>query len=133
TGPCRLEASPGRVVQILVELRRLARGDVDGPEVQMVVVDEKQLAARRPVELGEVAGTRKRDRARRAESRLIGDHELIVALRVGEPRELCAVGRPYRVSIVRAGRLRQVAPVALVRGDGENVAARLERRAHAGG
>src|SRR4029077_7872069 len=70
---------------------------------------------------------------RRAEARLIGDHELVVALRVGEPRELRAVGGPDRVSIVRAGRLRQVTPIALVRRNSEDVAARLEGRAHAGG
>ncbi len=131
--PRGLEAAARRVVLVLVELRRLARRDVDRPQVQMVVVDEQQLSVRRPLELGEIARAGERDRARRAEARLVGDHELVVALRVGEPRQLRAVGGPHRVSIVRARRLRQVAPITLVGRNREDVAARFECRAHAGG
>ena len=59
----------------------------------MIVLERQLLAAGRPLEIGEVGGAsgRKRDDARLRQAGLVADHELVLAARVGQPRELRAV------------------------------------------
>ena len=79
---------------------------------------------------GVVRRRRKRDGARGRDADRLTEHELVLSARVRKPGELCAVGRPDGAAVVRAGALREVSVVALLRRHRENFAPRLESRAH---
>ena len=99
--------------------------------MQVTVLEQNARAVRRPRRRGVEALRRQRDRARLGRADLIADHQLVLAAGVRQPRDLGAVGRPDRAAIVRAGTLRQIAEVALLGRDGDDLAARAESGARA--
>src|SRR5690349_22985925 len=76
------------VVRVAVDLRRLPRREVERPEAEVIVLEEKMLAVRRPDRREVVRGAGERDGTGLRETGLIADHELILTRDVGEPREL---------------------------------------------
>ena len=80
-------------------------GDLDAPQVEVVVLEQQLLAVRRPRRRREERLRGERYRPRLGDAGLLADHQLILAARVGQPRDLRAVGRPHRAAIVHAGTL----------------------------
>ncbi len=104
---------------------RLAGLDVHHPDVEVGVGVEQLLRIGRPrrrvVERRLVEG----DFARRADAVLRFDHQLVFAGFVAEVRDPLAVGRPGRRALGGRARVGDVADVALLRRDGEDLAARF--------
>ena len=73
------------------------------------------------------------DLAGRFEPVLRADHEAVFARRIRKPGDVPTVGRPGGTALGDSGGAGQVAPVAVLRGNGEDVAPTLEERADAGG
>ena len=125
-GPARLS------VRVGIDFGGLPRRDIHNPQIQMIVGEHQVLSVRRPFEAGEVTRRRKRDDAGSSESILITNHQLVLAARIGEPRDSRTVRRPSRIAIMRPGTAREIAHIPLLRGYREDVAARLKDSANAG-
>ena len=130
--PRRVESSAWIVVCVGVDLRRGSRRDVDAPQVEMVVLEQQQLAVAGPRRRREERLRGQRYRSRLGGAGLIADHQLILAARIRQPRDLGPVGRPRRAPIVHAGTRREIPRLSLLGRERVDIAARFERRTHAG-
>ena len=117
-----------------IDLGEFSRRHIDVPQVQLIVVESDVLAVGRPLRvriIGRMAG--EFDLAGISVARLRLDVQRVLARFVGEIGNRLAVRRPRGRSFHHAGRVRQIADVALIGGHRENFAVRLKYRANAGG
>ena len=121
-------------VDLLVHQHGLTRRHIHDPQAQVLVGICDALGVGRPGGAIEIAwlGTEVDDRGR-LEAGLIVQVELVLAGGVGEVGDGLAVRAPGGVALGYAGGLGQVAGVALLGRDGEDLAVRLEDGARAGG
>ncbi len=131
--PPRVDAAAGRGVLIGVDARGLAGCDVERPDVEVDVGEQHVRAVGRPLQVVVERRPRQVDGAGCVETFLVSDEQLILAGGVREPGDPRAVGRPGGRVIAGAGAFGEVAPVAVLGGHGEDLAARFDDGADAGG
>jgi hypothetical protein len=119
--------------RIGVDHVRLAARDFHEPQPEMRVVEGDVLPIWRPRRRVRTTRLWQRDLARCAEAVLRRDVQLVLAGAVAEVRHRPTVGRPHRPDLRRAARVRDVADVPLLGGDGEDLTARFDRGAPPGG
>ncbi len=130
-------AEPPRLFRSVAALSRdLLRGaarEVHDPQCQGVVGEDDLLSVGREDEVVVETRARDLDLPRRAPAVLRAHDELVLAALVGDVGDLLAVRRPGGRALVRGGRLREVAGIALFGRNGHDLAPELERGARAGG
>ena len=104
----------------------LARADIDHVHAPAIVGVGDLFAVGRPDGIVIEAAAIELELAHRALAILGAHMQLVLARFVREVRDGAAIGRPVGRALVGARRLRQVAHVALVGGDGDDLAAVLE-------
>ena len=130
-GPTHVEPREATVqpVERLVDVRHLTRRDVEDVDAHRLIDERDFLAVGRPVRLIAEPRSELGDRALFAGAVGVAQRELVLAGLVAPVRDELAVGRPGRRALGRCGRFGEVADRAVLRGNGEQVAVRLEERA----
>ena len=119
---------------ILIDLRGLGGFQIHRPEIQVHVRKGDLLRVRRPNGVAVESGLfLNADALHFAPAILLFDVQIVLAGRVGEIGDGQAIGRPGRVTIHRAGAIRQIADIAFFGGHRQNLAAAFKRRSRAGG
>ncbi len=138
--PARVEHGIHRVGQAVGDLFRFTRvhirdhdRDVQHPHLQVGVVVQELLRVRRPRRRVVVRRVRQRELARRFQAVLLFDNQLVLARPVAEVRHELPVRRPRGVALGRPARVGYVPHVAFFSGNREDLAARLDDDALAGG
>ncbi len=128
-----LEALVGHPDRHLIDLGQLAAGDVEQAQ-RLGLIDEREPGAvRRPLHGIAVARAERRDGLLRSGAVGRPQHQLVLAGAIAPIGHGLAVGRPARIALRRSRRARQVEHRAELGRHREDVAARPEHGALAGG
>ena len=133
-GPGGIEVAERRVVAIGVDLDRRLGVEIDEPQVHPLVDTGDLLAIGREARRVE-EGWRRAERDLRHRPEAVGgaDVECVFAALVREVGDRFAVGRPRGIAVGDAGALGERTHVALLGGNRQDLAVRLEKHALAGG
>src|SRR5579883_2946483 len=131
--PDRVDGAAGHHPRIAANDSGLAARDVEHPDVEVGIGIDEPLGIGRPGGRVVVAVAGEGDRARRRETVLRFDDKLILAGAVAEIGDVLAVRGPGGIALGGAGRMGEIADIALFGGYGEDLAAGLDEHALAGG
>ena len=104
----------------------LSAGDVEHPHFEIGIAEQNLLRVGRPRRRVVVLRVGDGDLARRRQTLLRLEDQLVLTRLVAEVRHPLPVRRPRRLALRRAARVRQVADVALLAWNRKNLAARLD-------
>src|SRR5262245_41240607 len=112
-----------------IDPRQPAARDLYHAQVEPFVGEGEVLSVGRPGGRKEEGRVGDRDLARLTESILGSDHELVLAALIGEPGDGLSIGRPDRIAIGCSRRTGEVAPIAFLDRNSEDLAPSLKQRA----